>query len=111
VPITNSGPTCTLGIPHLVQVATPDGAQHRVAVADAMTTTTFVAKRGQTFTAIIGASWAFPGWPTPSPCVAPIDNVVRVALPVEGGVLDIALDMAWKEVCSSPASVSLEYTH
>lgn len=109
VSVRNAGPDCVLRQPSTILVATSDGLLQPVDVSNAGRTTTYVARHAQTFTAIVGAWWSSPGAPALSPCRAPIYDIVQVAIQLPSGNLRFALDRPWREVCSSPATTSLEY--
>jgi hypothetical protein len=45
-------------------------------------------------------------WPAP-PCNDPIDDIARLEIPLASGTIEVDLPFAWRQVCSSPASVSI----
>lgn len=110
VPLRNLGSDCTLRVPSTIRVGSSSGATLQVAIENAMTTATYRVKAGESFTAVLGAWWPYPGSPQIAGCKAPITGVSLVSIALPAGSLDIALDQPWPQTCSSPATVSLEYT-
>jgi len=99
-------------------VAAATGPFHSVQVRNAGTATSWKIKSGQSLSIVIGDSW----WVgvrdgngslvfSAPPCAGPIRDVTRVELPLASGSIQIDSPTVWREVCSSPASVSLTVTN
>jgi hypothetical protein len=109
IQLTNMGAECALRVPATVTAESSSGETQSVDVESAMTSQTYVARAGQSFMAVIGAWWPFPGSPQVKGCTATIKDVTTVYITLPAGRLDIALDRPWSQACLSPATVSLEY--
>ncbi|MGH2466852.1 MAG: hypothetical protein ACRDGL_03875 [Candidatus Limnocylindrales bacterium] len=103
-----------LRLPGMIGVASAIGPFHNVPVIDPGTATSWDVKAGQSLSIVLGDDWwtgirsatgatAFP----PPSCADPVHDVARVAFPLASSSNEIKLFTVWREVCSSPASVSL----
>jgi len=114
VPLHNVGASCLLDLPEMIGVAAATGPFHAVPVTKGGTATAWASESGQSLPIVIGASWwvgvhdasGNPALSAP-PCADPIFDVTRVELPFAVGSSLIDLPATWREVCSSPASVSI----
>jgi hypothetical protein len=114
VPLRNTGASCVLNLPAIIAVATATGSFHNVPVIRPDRVTAWASESGQSLPMVIGASW----WVgvrdesgnavgSAPPCADPVFGVTRVELPFASGSTVIDLPTTWREVCSSPASVSV----
>jgi hypothetical protein len=114
VPLRNTGRSCVLDLPATVGVAGASGPFYAVPLTNSGRVTAWSSETGQSLPLVLGASW----WVgtrdangnavgSAPPCVDPILDVTRLELPFASGSAIVDLPMAWREVCSSPASVSI----
>jgi hypothetical protein len=116
-PIRNGGGDCVLELPSAIGVASSDGPFQAVPVRNVDTPTSWKVKTGQSKSIVLGATWWTGvldenGKPlfTAPPCRDPVQNVTRVEFPLAAGTIEIDLPTPWRwrEVCSSPASVTVD---
>jgi hypothetical protein len=119
-PLWNVGGDCVRQLPAVIGVAPPTGPFGSVTVIDAGTTTlsgvnspamSARIRSGESLSIVLGDSWwgDANGNPLGSapPCAGAIRDVTRVEFPFASGTTQIDLPTTWREVCSSPASVTL----
>ena len=114
VPLRNTGPSCLLELPGTIGVAAAGGPFSAVSVTNIGIAPAWSSESGQSLPLVLGASWwaglrDANGNPVGSapPCVDPILDVTRLELPFAVGSAVVDLPTTWREVCSSPASVSI----
>jgi hypothetical protein len=112
-PLRNAGGRCVLRLPTVIAVASATGPFQLVPVENGGNASSFDIKAGQSLNLVL-RGWWWVGWtsdtatpPPPPPCANPITDVTRVEFPFASGAAQIDFDTAWREVCSSPASVSV----
>lgn len=115
-PLRNAGASCVLDLPEFIGVAPATGPFRSVTVTRSGLAIAWAIDSGDTLRILIGASW----WVgvrdangnavgTGPPCADPILDVTRVELPFARGNTLIDLPAPWREVCPSPASVSITF--
>ncbi len=134
--VRNAGGDCVLGVPKVIGVATAGGPLVAVSASNTgnevcvnsachfVTPATYAIRSGQSFEIEFSVSWwvgandanGTPVYTAP-PCVGGVTDVSRVAFPVASGAIAIDLEAAsqqagasvpWRQVCSSPMSISFE---
>lgn len=119
-PLRNVGGDCVLHLPVVIGVAPPTGPFVSVTVIDAGTTMlsgdnspemSARIRSGESMSIVLGDSWwgdpnGIPSGSAP-PCAGGIRDVTRVEFPFASGTKQIDLPTTWREVCSSPASVTV----
>ena len=116
-PIRNRGEECVLEIPSAIGVASADGPFQTVSIRNADAGTRWKIRTGQSKSIVLGGSW----WTgvrdengkavfTAPPCADPVHDVTRVEFPLAEGTIEIDLPTPWqwRDVCSSPGSVTVE---
>jgi hypothetical protein len=135
-PVRNAGGDCVLGVPKVIGVATAGGPLVAVSANNTgnevcansachyVIPATYAIRSGQTFEIEFSVSWfagandanGTPLYSAP-PCAGEVTDVARVAFPVASGAVAIDLEAAsqqagasvpWRQVCSSPMSISFE---
>jgi hypothetical protein len=115
LPLRNTGSSCLLGLPEMIGVAPATGPFTSVPVTRSGIATSWAADSGAGPRVMIAASW----WTGAhdangnaigvGPCADPVVDVTRIEFPFASGSTVIDLPTTWKEVCSSPASVSIAF--
>jgi len=109
----NAGPACVLVLPTTLFVARNGGAPVPVAAA-IVDKTTFMLKAGEHGSIELTATWSTgnvePGQ-TPEPCDGAVQGVRQAQVPVAEGRLVIDLGVTWREVCATPASLTITLLH
>lgn len=107
-PLRNTGGACVLRLPTRVGVAGPDGLVVAVRVVNAGNAMLFRVRAGQALTVMLGAWWPLPTAPNATTwCRDPVLGVTRASFPLATGVIAFDLGMTVREVCPSPASMSV----
>jgi hypothetical protein len=112
----NAGASCVLALPRTVAVANAIGPFHLVPMSNASPVTSWASGPGESLPLVIGASWwtgardsnGDPIGSQPS-CADPVADVTRLAFPFATGTSVIDLPAVWREVCSSPPSLSVTF--
>ncbi len=108
-PFSNRGGACLLVLSNSIFVARSSGAPIPVEVM-VVGKNSYSLAVGDTGSIELTATWStgdvIPGQ-TPGPCEGSIEGVRSVEVPVASGRLLINLGTVWREVCSSPASVTI----
>jgi hypothetical protein len=125
-PLRNAGLDCLLALPKIVGVAAMTDLFERIAMPNLghdvcanqacryVYPTSFKIRAGQSVRIVLNASWWNPvnsesatPPPPPPPCASSIRDVNRVEFPLASGNLVIHWETVLREVCLSPASVSM----
>jgi hypothetical protein len=103
----NIGGTCKLNWPGSISVAPTAGAFQSVEVLNAGNGVSSTIPAGHALSFTVGAWWAIPGLAT-SNCGTKFTNVTRVRIPTAAGSIEIALGTKFRDVCRTPATMSLQ---
>jgi hypothetical protein len=113
VPFRNQGTSCVLALPRAFGVAPAIGPFHAAPAVNAGLATSWASEPGDSMHVVIGAWWWVGGnangTPVASapPCAEPIFDVARLEFPFATGHAVIELPTTWREICSSPPSLSV----
>lgn len=122
LPLRNVGGDCVLHLPAVIGVASATGPFEAVSALDAGTESATGVnspaesariRSGRSLSIVLGDWWRIDtltdnGTPVPAPpCLNPISDVTRVEFPLATGSLQVDLPTVLRQVCSSPASMSL----
>ena len=122
LPLGNVGDDCVLHLHAVIGVASAAGPFQAAMVEDNGTESatggslaqSASIRSGGSLNIVLGAWWEVAilqpenGTPFPAPpCLNPTSDVTRVEFPLATGTIQIKLPTVFKQVCSSPASVSL----
>lgn len=113
-PVRNTGEGCTLQLPGTLAVATATGAFQPVTVSITRRPTAVDFEAQQVLLLVLGdhrrvgvyTDTGATALPAP-PCGGAISDVARIAFPLAEGSIEIDLDTIWREVCSSPPSMTV----
>jgi hypothetical protein len=111
-PVRNAGGDCVFHVPRTIGVASAAGQLHVVASDNAGTATEFNISSGASVSVLLGAWWWVPGrlsgtGMSAPPCAGAISDVSRVSIQLGSDSLEVDLGTVWREVCTSPATVSI----
>jgi hypothetical protein len=109
----NAGEDCVFTVPETIGVSSTAGQFHMVGIQNTATTTAVGIPSGATASIVLGAWWWVPGRVSGTespPCSAAVEDVSRVSIPLASGTLEVNLGTVWREVCTTPASLSITVT-
>ncbi|MGH2406461.1 MAG: hypothetical protein ACRDF7_00090 [Candidatus Limnocylindrales bacterium] len=111
----NTGGSCVMDLPGMIEVASASGPFQAVPVVNVGIVSAYNLGSGDSLAIVLSAWWwtgvrPDNGTPLPAPpCAAQINEVTRVKIPLASGSIQIDLETVWRQVCSSPASVSATF--
>jgi hypothetical protein len=113
VPLRNTGSSCVLALPEVIGVASATGPFESVPVTRSGIATSLASDAGGNVQVVIRSSWWIEVRDSngnligPGPCANPIASISRIEFPFASGSTEIDLPTTWRDVCSSPPSVSV----
>jgi hypothetical protein len=114
-PVRNAGGECLFTVPNTIRVASAAGQFQTVAASNAGTEVAFTIPSGKSVSIVLGAWWWVPGLLSGTdmsapPCAGALSDVSRVSIQLASDSLEVDLGTVWREVCTSPATVSITVT-
>lgn len=111
-PLRNTGIDCVFTVPVTIGVAATGGEFQMVAAQNTAASAVVGIPSGASTSIVLGAWWWVPGHASGAglsapPCSGLVGDVSRVSIPVGSDALEVQLGTVWREVCTSPATVSI----
>jgi hypothetical protein len=110
----NAGEDCVFNVPETIGVSSTGGQFQMVTVQNTAISPAVGIPSGATASIVLGTWWWVSGHASgresAPPCSDVVEDVSRVSIPQASGTIEVDLGTVWREVCTTPASVSITVT-